>query len=263
MIRSERLSAILGMLANSGRIEIDELVQKLGASPATVRRDLDVLAGQQLLSRTHGGAIAHSVAYDLPIRYKYKQRPDAKTAIARKAAEMVPRGAVVGLSGGTTTTAIADALMSRADIMAPAPDPGLTIVTNAINIAMQSAMRSQIKTVLTGGVANFQSYEFVGSFAEEVLKNVTLDLAFLVVNGMDSKAGPTSHDEREAAVNRMMAQCAARVVVVTDSSKLGKKAFASLGPIQLINMVITDEGATKEQIAGLRDHGYEVVVAQL
>ncbi len=141
MNRAERLSAVLDLLAESGQVEVDQIVDRLDVSPATARRDLDALAEQQLLTRTRGGAVAHSVAYDLPIRYKNQQNPEAKAAIARAASALVPRGAVIGLCGGTTATAIADALMSRADIMEPSPEPSLTVVTNAINIAMQLAMR--------------------------------------------------------------------------------------------------------------------------
>ncbi len=261
MNRTERLSAVLDLLAKSGQVEIDEIVEKFGASPATVRRDLDALASQQLLTRTRGGALAHSVAYDLPIRYKNQHNPDAKAAIAREASALVHRGAVIGLTGGTTTTAIAAALMSRADIMEPAPDPGLTVVTNAINIAMQLAMRPQIKTVLTGGVVHSQSYELVGAYTESVLGSVTLDLAFLGVNGVGPEFGPTSHDEREAAVNGLMAARAQRAVIVADSSKLGLRAFATIGSTRTIQTIITDSGATAEQREALEESGYDVIVA--
>ena len=185
MNRAERLSAVLDLLAESGQVEVDQIVERLDVSPATARRDLDALAEQQLLTRTRGGAVAHSVAYDLPIRYKNQQNPEAKAAIARAASALVPRGAVIGLCGGTTATAIADALMSRADIMEPSPEPSLTVVTNAINIAMQLAMRPQIKTVVTGGVVHARSYELVGSYVDTVLGSITLDLAFIGVNGVD------------------------------------------------------------------------------
>lgn len=263
MNRTERLTAVLDMLAAAGQVEVQDVVDRIGASPATVRRDLDALAQQQLLTRTRGGAIAHSVAYDLPIRYKNLQHADQKAAIAREAAALVPRGAVIGVSGGTTTTAIVDALMARADIMEPAGHPGLTVVTNAINIAMRLAMRHQIKTVLTGGVVQPQSYEVVGPFTEEVLRATTLDIAFIGVNGMEATLGPTTFDEREAAVSRLMAQRATRVVVVADSSKLGKRTFASVGPERLAHTVITDAAAPPEQVELLRESGYEVVVAAL
>ncbi|MGI9822548.1 DeoR/GlpR family DNA-binding transcription regulator [Agromyces sp. Marseille-Q5079] len=261
MNRAERLSAVLDLLAEDNQVEVEQIVERLGVSPATARRDLDALAQQQLLTRTRGGAVAHSVAYDLPIRYKNQQNPDAKSAIARAASALVPRGAVIGLCGGTTATAIADALMSRADIMEPATDPGLTVVTNALNIAMQLAVRPQIKTVVTGGVVHARSYELVGSYADTVLGSITLDLAFIGVNGIDAVVGPTSHDEREAAVNTLMASRATHAVLVADSSKIDKRAFAAIGPRRLFATVITDDGATAEQRQRLAEYGYDVIVA--
>lgn len=261
MNRADRLSAVLDLLADTGSIDVEQIVERLGVSPATARRDLDALDEQQLLTRTRGGAVAHSIAYDLPLRYKNQQNPDAKAAIARAASAMVPRGAVIGLCGGTTSTAIADALMSRPDIMEPAPDPGLTVVTNALNIAMQLAVRPQIKTVVIGGVVHARSYELVGSYASEVLGSITLDTAFIGVNGMDATVGPTSHDEREAAINALMASRATRAVIVTDSSKIDRRAFAAIGSSRLFSTIITDSAITPQQRDRLTEAGYDVVIA--
>lgn len=262
MKRAERLSAVLDLLAEDGQLEVDQIVDRLGVSPATARRDLDALAQQQLLTRTRGGAVAHSIAYDLPIRYKNQQNPAAKQAIANAASALVPRGAIIGLCGGTTATAIADALMARADIMEPASDPGLTVVTNAVNIAMQLAVRPQIKTVVTGGIVHARSYELVGSYAEAVLGSISLDVAFIAVNGMDADTGPSSHDEREAAVNALMASRAAHAIVVADASKLGRRSFATIGTPRLFPTVITDAAAPAAQLARLEEAGYQVIVAQ-
>ncbi|MEO5921526.1 MAG: DeoR/GlpR family DNA-binding transcription regulator [Pseudolysinimonas sp.] len=261
MNRAERLNSVLAMLAETGQVDVTDLVSELGVSPATARRDLDILAEQQLLTRTRGGAVGQSVAYDLPLRYKHQQHSEQKLQIARAASALVPRGAVVGLCGGTTSTAIANELGSRADLMEPSPEPNLTVVTNAINIAVQLAMRPQIKTVVTGGVVHARSYELVGHYTDSVLGMITLDLAFIGVNGIDPVLGPTAHDEREASVNRLMATRAVRAVLVADSSKIGKKAFATMGDARLFGTLITDAGVTDEQRSELTEHGYEVIIA--
>lgn len=261
MNRTERLSALLDLLAETGRVEVDDVIEHLGVSPATARRDLDALAEQQLLTRTRGGAVSHSVAYDLPLRYKNTRQADQKLAIARAASAMVPRGAVVGLCGGTTTTAVADALTTRADIMEPGADPGLTVVTNAINIAMLLSARPQIKTVMTGGVVHSRSYELVGGFVEAVLATLTMDVAFIGANGLDAEAGPTCHDEREAAVNALMASRARRAVLVVDSSKIQRRTFAAFGGPDTFPTVITDDGVAPTALENLTAAGFEVVVA--
>lgn len=258
MKRAARLNAILDLLAADGEVNVDELVERFGASAATTRRDLDSLAEQRLLTRTHGGAVAHSVAYELPIRYKSHQRTQQKESIAQAAAALVAPGMVVGLSGGTTTTAIAAALAARDDLAA---GPGITVVTNAVNIAAQLATRPDIKVVVTGGVIHSRSYELVGPFVEQLLRGVRLDIAFIGVNGMDAGAGATTQDEREAAVNRMMAERARRAVVVTDSSKLGTVAFAAVGGAELFPVLLTDDGASAASLADLRAAGYEVLTA--
>ncbi|WP_091228731.1 DeoR/GlpR family DNA-binding transcription regulator [Microbacterium sp. 3J1] len=258
MKRAARLNAILDLLAADGEVTVDDLVERFGASAATTRRDLDSLAEQRLLTRTHGGAVAHSVAYELPIRYKSHLRTQQKESIAQAAAALVTPGMVVGLSGGTTTTAIAAALAARGDLAA---GPGITVVTNAVNIAAQLATRPDIKVVVTGGVIHSRTYELVGPFVEQLLRGVRLDMAFIGVNGIDAAAGATTQDEREAAVNRMMAERARRAVVVTDSSKIGTVAFAAVGGAELFPVLLTDDGADAAALADLRAAGFEVVVA--
>jgi DeoR family transcriptional regulator, aga operon transcriptional repressor len=258
MKRAARLNAILDLLAADGEVGVDDLVARFGASPATTRRDLDSLAEQRLLTRTHGGAVAQTIAYELPIRYKSHLRTQQKDSIAQAAAALVTPGMVVGLSGGTTTTAIAAALAAREDLSS---GTGITVVTNAVNIAAQLATRPDIKVVVTGGVIHSRSYELVGPFVEQLLRGIRLDIAFIGVNGMDADAGATTQDEREAAVNRMMAERATRAVVVTDSSKLGRVAFAAVGGAELFPVLLTDDGATPADLAALRAAGYEVVAA--
>lgn len=249
MNRAERLNAVLDLLAETGQIEVEDIVAKLDVSAVTARRDLDALASQQLLTRTRGGAVGQSVAYDLPIRYKREQHAPEKLRIAQAASALVPRGSVVGLCGGTTSTAVASVLGSRPDLMEPSPHPNLTVVTNAINIAAQLVMRPQIKTVVTGGVVHARSYELVGPYSDVVLERITMDIAFIGVNGIDPVVGPTVHDEGEASVNSLMARRATRAVVVADSSKIGRTAFATLGGPTILSTLITDDGITAEQRA--------------
>ncbi len=261
MNRVERLARVLDLLAASGQIDVANMVTQLGVSAATARRDLDALAEQQLLTRTRGGAIGQSVAYDLPARYTQDRRAPEKLRIARAASMLVSRGDVIGLCGGTTSTAIAGVLSSRADIAETGPHANLTVVTNAINIAAQLAMRPQIKTVVTGGVVHSRSYELVGDYAESVLSQVRLDTAFIGVNGIDPVMGATVHDERECAVNALLAGCATSVVLVADSSKIGRVSFAALGTLDQFSMLITDEGITPKQLTAFAEVGLRVVVA--
>src|SRR3954447_9728961 len=110
MTRAERLAALLETLVADGKIEVERASSFFGVSAATIRRDLDHLAEQQLLSRTHGGAVPNSTSYDLPMRYKTIGRSEAKTRIAQRAVSMLWAGCTVSINGGTTTVEIARAI---------------------------------------------------------------------------------------------------------------------------------------------------------
>jgi DeoR family transcriptional regulator, aga operon transcriptional repressor len=256
MNRAARLSAILDLLAEQGAVSVDKLTGQFASSQATIRRDLDSLAEQRLLTRTHGGAVAQSVAYELPVRYKSHLRTLEKERISLAATSLVLPDSVVGLSGGTTTTTLAAALAARDDLS------DITVVTNAVNIAAQLATRPYIKVVVTGGVIHSRSYELVGPFVEQLLGGIQLDIAFIGVNGIDASGGATTHDEREAAVNRMMGQRARHAVIVADSSKIGRTAFAHIGAADLFTSVITDDGAGSADVAALSEAGYKVILAK-
>lgn len=260
MNRDTRLSRILDMLAERQQLSVEEIVSTLGVSPATARRDLDSLAEQQLITRTRGGAIAHAAAYDLPLRYRHQHHSDAKLAIAHAASKKVQRGSVIGICGGTTTSAVAEALMVRPDLLEPSEAPNLTVVTIGVNIAAQLATRPQIRTVITGGVVNPRSYEAIGPYAEAVLGNIALDLVFIGADGLDAVHGATSQDEREASVTKLMMSRAARTILVVDSSKFDRRAFAAMGGPEMFASVITDRDITAEQLERFTAAGYRIEV---
>ncbi|HEX4706044.1 MAG TPA: DeoR/GlpR family DNA-binding transcription regulator [Pseudonocardiaceae bacterium] len=261
MDRHGRLSALLEIIGRQGRVDVDDLAAELDVSAATIRRDLDHLAEQQLLSRTRGGAVANNVAYDLPLRYKAARHAPEKERIARAAAALVEPGSVVGLNGGTTTTEVARALATRSDMSVRADGPALTVVTNALNIANELAVRPQVKIVVTGGVARPQSFELTGPLATLILAEITLDVVFLGVDALDPRLGAYAHHEGEASINRMMAQRARQVVVVADSSKLGRQAFAQICPTSAVRTLITDSGAPDAVVAMFESEGVSVQVA--
>ncbi|MDQ3579190.1 MAG: DeoR/GlpR family DNA-binding transcription regulator [Actinomycetota bacterium] len=257
MDRYERLSALLDILGQRGKVDVDDLARELDVSAATIRRDLDHLAEQQLLTRTRGGAVANNVAYDLPLRYKTARHATEKERIGKAAAALVDRGAVVGLNGGTTTTEISRALAIRPDFT-HSDEPELTVVTNALNIANELAVRPHVKLVVTGGVARPQSFELIGPLATRILDEITLDIAFLGVDAVDPSHGAYAHHEGEASINRLMARRARKVVVVADSSKLGKHAFAQICPTVDVHLLITDSAADPTAVAAFEADGVEV-----
>ncbi|MFB8024350.1 DeoR/GlpR family DNA-binding transcription regulator [Streptomyces sp. NPDC056465] len=257
MAAHTRWTRLLEILSDQGHLDVLDAAEQLGCSAATVRRDLDELARQNLLTRTRGGAVVSAVAYDLPLRYKAARRADEKQRIAKAAAELVPTGSTVGLNGGTTTSEVARELALR-----PEPSGGgtaLTVVTNAINIANELAVRPQVKIVVTGGVARPNSYELVGPLVDSVLRTFALDYTILGVDAVHPRFGAATHDESEAGANRALAECAGTVIVVADSSKLGRRAFAQVCGTDAVSVLVTDEDASEDVVEEFTALGIEVL----
>ena len=249
--RAERVSAILDHLDTAGSVSVLELAEMFGVSLATVRRDLQLLEEQKLLDRTHGGAVAVDVAHELPLRYR-AGRSAQKREIARVAVSRVPMGAVVGLTGGSTTTEVARQLAVR---------ESLSVVTNALNIAAELALRPKFKVVVPGGVARPQSYELVGLWSEQALRVLNVGVAIVGVDGVDPEGGLTTHDEVEAHTNAALISRARRVIVVADGSKLGRVHLARIAGLDEVDEIITDAQADRSEVERLRAAGAAVTMA--
>ncbi len=261
MSRYRRWNQLLELLAAEGQVQVERAAKVLGVSAATIRRDFDELASQQMLARIRGGAVAQGVTYDLPLRYKSERHPSEKRRIAVISAGLVQPGQVVGLNGGTTTTEVARALATRSDLTAVNGLPAVTVVTNALNIATELAVRQHIKIVVTGGVARPQSYELIGPLATGVLERVSIDIAILGVDGIDPAAGATAQHEGEASINQLMASQAGLVVVAADSSKAGRRAFARICAAADVDVLVTDAGLAEEDARRFAEAGVRVMIA--
>jgi DeoR family transcriptional regulator, aga operon transcriptional repressor len=250
MRQQDRLGLILERLSTRSSVDVGDLAAELSVSQASVRRDLQLLESQQLLTRTHGGAVASGVLYELPMRYRGGQRHEQKRAIARHAAGLLgPEVTSVGLNGGSTTTEVARALSARS---------GLRVVTNALNIAAELAVRTNIELVVSGGSARSESYELVGPLAELTLSRINLDVTVLGVDGVSAGAGLTTHHEVEAQTNRSLLRAAARVIVVADSSKLGRRGFARIEEVGAVSDLVTDDEAADADVDELERAGVTV-----
>lgn len=251
--RAARLAAILRALSERGEQSVATLAHDLGVSASTLRRDLALLESQDLLTRVHGGALdTQQSAAEMPVRYRDGHADAEKAAIARAVAQMVPPGShVIGLTGGSTTSAVARALASRDDV---------TVVTNAVNIASELTIRARARVFMAGGFVRPQSYEVVGPSAIQALSRLTLGYAFIGVDGVSASAGITTHDEVEAQTNLAMLRRAHRVVVVADGSKVGRRLMAQIAPIDEVHQLVTTASADRRQLDQLRAAGLEVTV---
>lgn len=251
--RADRVSTILDRLSHDGSVDAGRLADEFAVSPATIRRDLQMLEDQKLLSRTHGGAVAADVAYELPVLYRGGQHRDEKRAIARCAVGRLPHGPLtVAFTGGTTTYEVARLLAERFD---------LTVITNALNIAVELALRPRLKLIMTGGVSRTQSYELVGPLADQLLTGLNIGIAVVGVDGISARGGLTTHDEIEAHTNNTMISRADRVIVVADGSKVGQVFLARICPVTAISELVTDSSADPAALEALRRAGTQVIIA--
>lgn len=253
MSRQQRIYYILEHIEESGAISITDIVNALGVSDATARRDLDHLAENNMIERRRGGARRRSVAYSLALRGEVQQNRRSKEIIAEHALSTLGPGKSIGLSGGTTTYAIADALGNREDLHI-----GMTVVTNSVEISSRLAVHPEISILVTGGRLNSKSYELVGTFAELILKNIWLDMSFIGVNSFSAGIGAGTVNENEASVNRLMAQRSDRAVIVADSSKYGRRSFGVVGQADIFDSVITDDRLLDGDREALEAAGYSI-----
>ena len=233
MLARQRQELILDAVRTTGGARVSELVERLGVSDMTVRRDIDVLAGRGLVARVHGGATAVGSSVEEPgFAAKSGLHTAAKQAIAAAAAALVEPGASVALSAGTTTHAVAAALLGV---------PGLTVVTNSLRVAEVLWPAGSTKVVLTGGERT-PSDALVGPVAVAALRGLHVDWLLMGVHGMDSEAGFTTPNLMEAETNRALVASARRVAVVADNSKWGVVGLSTIAGLDDVDVVVSDEG---------------------
>lgn len=256
MKAGNRADLILRELRHKGSISLDELIAELGASAASVRRDLAKLEAKGLVRRTHGGVtLVEPLLYE-PFRYDslFQNREQHRTAekrrIGQAAAELIQENETVGFTAGTTTTHVARNLRNRHNIR---------VITNAINIGMELSNCVGLRTFVTGGFVQWAgSFSLIGQVAITTLNDVYMDRVFVSVCGIDAARGLTVIEPEEALTFRAMIHQSRQTVVVTDSTKIGIVSPALVCPISNIHVLITDTRASDKAIAPFRERGIEV-----
>lgn len=252
MLSEERRHMLQSILKQKRRLVVKEIAADLRISEVTIRKDLEILEKRGFLSRVHGGAILNDRAVsDLALTDKERIHPDEKQKIAEKAVEMIHPGDAIILDSGSTTIQIARRIkIFKKDIK---------IITNAINIAAELA-GSDNEVFLTGGFLREKSFSLVGPFAEDTLKNLHADKLFLGVDGIHFDYGLMTPNMMEGRVNQLMMQISREVILVTDSSKFGKRSISVISKIEAAQKIITDKNLEKEDFDRLIGLGVEVVL---
>lgn len=252
MTSRQRRDEVHALVMRRGEVAADEIAREVDVSLATVRRDLAALERRGLIERTWGGARIHStVKYLADFAEAAAHQATAKRAVASAAAAMVEPGMVVGLSGGTTCTELARWLRGM----------DVTVVTNAVNTAIELYNHGKTRVILTGGSMNAYSYELVGEMATATLHEHRLDLCFVGCSGITPDFGYSMRDRPEATVARAFKAVSARTLVVADHSKVGRRTLARFAPLAAVPNLITDRGLDPASLRMLEDAGVHVVLA--
>jgi len=250
-----RAQVILRELLRTGKVSVGPLARRLKVSTATIRRDLSELEGRGLLRRSHGGAVTIQPLLYEPFRHisnyqeQERQRIAEKRRIGLVAAEFVGDGDFLAIGAGTTATQVARSISLR---------KGLTVLTNAINVAMELSHRDDLKVIVTGGFLSGDWFALVGPAAIQSVGEIFVDKVFVGVDGIHHEHGLTTNYPDQATIHRAMMRQARRKIVVADHRKLGAIASALICPIDGVDILITDKRATDEAIAPFVARGIEV-----
>jgi len=255
MLARQRQELILDQVRTTGGVRVGDLVESLGVSDMTVRRDIEALTRRGLVARVHGGAtaVAARSAEEPGFAAKSSLRTAQKAAIARAAAALVEPGASVAVSGGTTTYAVACELRAV---------PDLTVVTNSVPVADLLHREGGSQSVVLTGGERTPSDALVGPVAVAALRMLHVDWLFLGVHGVDDRAGFTTPNLVEAETNRALIASARRVVVTADSSKWGVVGLSSIARLHEVDVLVTDDGLDPEAARLLRSKVGRLVLAR-
>jgi len=255
VLAAQRQALILDEVRRHGAVRVSDLTRALRVSEMTIRRDLDALASQGLLAKVRGGATSFQRSTDEPgFEAKWLSQREEKEAIAREAVRLVAPNTAVGMTAGTTTWTLAHELR---DV------PGLTIVTNSIQVAQvfHSRPGPGQTVVLTGGVRT-PSDALVGPVAVSGVRQLHLDVVFLGVHGIDLRGGFTTPNMDEAEVDRVFFQAARRLVVVADHTKWGVLGISTIAQLEEADVLITDAGLDSDAREALEERVGALVLAE-
>lgn len=250
----ERRRLIVDLVERQGRATVEELARRFDISPVTVRTDLEALACNAAIMRSHGGALpAPARGVDIPLRIKETRRQAQKRRIGHAAANLVEDGETIILDSGSTTIEIARALRQR-------KWRELTVITNGLQIALELRAIPAIRVMMLGGLLRPSSYSLVGTGVEHALLKLSADRLFLGLDGIDLEVGITTSDPQEAALNAMMVRVSREVIGVFDASKFGQRSLSIIGSIAMLDTVVTDAGADEHYFVALREGGVRLIL---
>lgn len=249
---AERHQYILKKIQKEQHIAVVDLCRELNVSSVTIRKDLKLLEDKNLLYKIHGGATLNNpYTVDRPVNEKEKLQSDEKTSIGQAAAALVSGNDSIIIASGTSVHAFAKLLPLNL---------AATVITSALNVALELSRHPHIEVIQLGGMLRKSSTSVMGPYSEEILKDFFCSKLFLGVDGIDLEFGLTTTNMMEAHLNRQMISVAQKTIVLTDSTKFGKRGFGKICNIDEIDHIITDKGIPRHTIEQLESLGVKVTI---
>ncbi|HEY5201432.1 MAG TPA: DeoR/GlpR family DNA-binding transcription regulator [Acidothermaceae bacterium] len=247
-----RQKEILDALHRDGRVEVPELAERLGISAITIRRDLDQLAESGALRRVRGGAVTNSLRGEgLPFEVRAVDDSALKARLARAAVALIADGEAVAVDSGTTGAAAALALANRSVTAMPFSVQGIAAL----------AAGSGVTLLLPGGSVRRPEGTIVGPLAQQTLTALRFDTAILTCCAAAPEVGVTAYDVDDAAIKRALRHASERTILIAEGAKFTRSAMAVVCRLDEVDVLVTDDSAPAEVLAGLSESGVHVVTA--
>lgn len=238
MLLKDRLEAIRSIVTEEGRVQVSELSRRFGVTEETIRRDLEKLEAEGLVSRTYGGAILNENKLTEGIHY-FKRTAinvDAKKAIAKKAVAWVKDSYTIGLDSSTTAIELMKLLKVREDV---------TVITNSA-VAITELAQSKMNILSTGGMLNKHSLSLQGNVARQALGNYNIDVALISCKCLSLDQGASDSDEQESEIKKEMIAHANSAILLVDHTKFDKVAFVKVAELEKFDLIVTDKEPSRE-----------------
>ena len=247
-----RQRTILELARRNGRVTVDDLASRLTVTPQTIRKDLNDLSAQNLLSRVHGGAIVSSSVENLSYEARRRIAEEEKQAIGKAAAALIPDEASLFINIGTTTEEVARELATR---------NGLLVITNNLNVVDILIRNRSNDVIVAGGRVRHSDRAAVGASAVEFISHFKVDYAVIGTSAIDEDGSLLDFDLSEVHVSQAILHNARAVILVADSEKLGRPAPVRIGHISEVDIFVTDHLSSPQLRSVCEANGVQVIEA--
>lgn len=249
---TDRHEFILDKIKEEGKVKVLTLSRKLGVSTVTIRKDLKLLEDKGLLFRSHGGASRDNpYINERSIGEKESIKTDEKNKIGEAASKLIEKNESIIIASGTTVLALTRHIHSNHK---------LTVITASLNVAVELSKQREIEIIQLGGVVRKNSFSVLGTYGKEMLNWFSCSKLFLGIDGLDLDFGLTTTSIGEAQLNQKMIETAQEVIVLSDSSKFGRRGFGKICELDKVDHIITDNNISETYLKSFKEMGIELTL---